>query len=137
MDKIDYQKINFRRRTVQYARSYTEENNAGGGITHTPKPGSVLDDGVLPTPENMAYIDGKIKELVDAANALIEEAEALERTVSAQGTSIGNNARGISDAQRVNEQQSAAIAALTSAHNALAEDEEALEVSFDAFAARE
>lgn len=136
MDKIDYEKINFRRRTVQYARSYTEESNAGGGITHTPKPGTVLDDGVLPTPENMAYIDGKIKELVDAANALIEEAEALERTVSAQGTSIGNNARGISDAQRVNEQQSAAIAALTSAHNALAEDEEALEMSFNTFTAR-
>lgn len=136
MDKIDYQKINFRRRTVQYARSYTEENNAGGGITHTPKPGSVLDDGVLPTPENMAYIDGKIKELVDAANALIEEAEALERTVSAQGISIDNNARGISDIQRVDERQSSNIAELTRAHNALAEDEEALEVSFNAFAAR-
>lgn len=124
MDKIDYEKINFRRRTVQYARSYTEENNAGGGITHTPKPGSVLDDGVLPTPENMAYIDGKIKELVDAANALIEEAEALERTVSAQGTSIDNNARGISDIQRVDERQSSNIAELTRAHNALAEDVE-------------
>ena len=101
MDKIDYQKINFRRRTVQYARSYTEENNAGGGITHTPKPGSVLDDGVLPTPENMAYIDGKIKELVDAANALIEEAEALERTVSAQGTSIAMSTWSFSPAGRI------------------------------------
>lgn len=136
MEKIEYEKINFRRRTVQYARSYTEESNAGGGITHTPAPGTVLDQGTLPTPENMAYIDGKIKELVDVANALIEEAEALERTVSAQGTSIDNNARGISDIQRVDERQSSNIAELTRAHNALAEDEEALEESFNAFAAR-
>ena len=133
---LEYEAVGFRNRVVEYPRSYVEETDAGGGVTHTPNPGEVIDPGVLPTAENMNHMDAGIVACVEEINGLIDQLEALAAELSDQSVRIGNNARAISAAQAVNEQQSADIAAVVREHNALAQDEEALENDFNAFAAR-
>lgn len=129
---VAYSRVNFKKRTVQYPRSYLEANDAGGGVTHTPNPGEVVDAGVLPTVENMNQIDKGVYDCAVAINAMLVTLGEIATTLSDYYTRIGNNERSITDIQAVDEQQSGNIAALAQAHNDLSEDEEALETRADA-----
>lgn len=124
---VNYDKINWQNRVVQRPRTYTESANSDSSITHTPAPGEVVQEGTPRSAENMDHMDQGIKDCAEAINDLIATLQQIQETLASHNTRINNNQRGITDAQRVNETQSANIATLTRAHNELAEDEEALE----------
>lgn len=88
---IQYERVHFRRRAVQFPRSYTESNDQGGGITHTPHPGDVGDPGVLPNEENMNRMDKGIADCVDAINALDDTTSTLQESMVAANEGISEN----------------------------------------------
>lgn len=92
---IQYERVHFRRRAVQFPRSYTESNDQGGGITHTPHPGDVGDPGVLPNEENMNRMDKGIADCVDAINALDNATSALQGNMVTANQNIGQNTQDI------------------------------------------
>lgn len=126
---VSYTRINFKTRVVQYPRSYTESNNAGGGITHTPKPGTVVQEGILPNEANMNAMDKGIADCAAAINQLEQVIAGLTSSLGSLRQEVNAQASSIRNIQTTDEQQSAGITAVTNAHNALAEDEEALENS--------
>ncbi|MBQ8088478.1 MAG: hypothetical protein IJ234_08670 [Clostridia bacterium] len=133
---VEYDRVNFRNRVVQYPRSYTEETDAGGGITHTPHTGNVIQEGVLPNEENMNRMDKGIADCAEAINDLLQRIQDILTTLNELNTRIGNNERGIAYIQNVDEMQSANIAYVAEAHNKLVEDVEALETNYNAYIAR-
>lgn len=133
---VNYTKINWVDRVVQRPRTYTETANQDSSVTHTPAPGTVLQAGTPRSAANMDHMDQGIKDCADAINDMESTLQGNQGTLANLNTRIGNNERAISDIQRVNEQQSTNIAAVTSAHNDLAEDEEALETRADSHIAR-
>lgn len=92
---ISYERVHFRRRAVQFPRSYTESNDQGGGITHTPHPGDVGDPGVLPNEENMNRMDKAIADCVDAINGLDDTTSTLQGNMATANQNIGQNAEDI------------------------------------------
>jgi len=101
---VNYNRINFRCRVVKYPRSYTEAQDAGGGITHTPSPGEVVQEGVLPDEENLNKMDNGIKDCADAINAIEETLRNIANTLTDIDTRTSNNERAI-DALRNNYSQ--------------------------------
>lgn len=92
---IQYERVHFRRRAVQFPRSYTESNDQGGGITHTPHPGDVGDPGVLPNEENMNRMDKGIADCVDAINGLDNATSTLQGNMVTANQNIGQNTQDI------------------------------------------
>lgn len=132
---LQYVRTIWKNRRVQRPRTYTEQANSDGSRTDTPAPGLVEQEGTPLNEDNLNNIEAGIVALVNAVNAMQATMDAFQAALAAYNTRIQNNERGISDAQTVNEQQSAAIVNLTRAHNALAEDEEDLEEGVAAHAA--
>lgn len=133
---VSYTKVGWKNRVVQRPRTYTETTNQDSSVTHTPAPGTVVQAGTPRSAENMDHMDQGIKDCADMVNTLEVGLRQTQTTLNTHNTRISNNERSITDIQRVNEQQSSDIARLTSAHNALAEDEEALEGRTDAHIAK-
>lgn len=109
---VNYNRINFRRRVVKYPRSYTEAQDAGGGITHTPSPGEVVQEGVLPDEENLNKIDKGIKDCADAINAIEETLRNIANTLTDIDTRTSNNERAISSLQSMYHQLNASVGSM-------------------------
>lgn len=124
---VSYNRINFKNRVVQYPRSYSESNNAGGGITHAPVPGEVVQGGTALNETNLNTLDKGIEDCAKAINAVEPRVSNLETEMTRAKTRIGDNERAILAIQRVDEAQSTNISELTEAHNQLCEDVEEME----------
>ena len=128
---VSYNRINFKNRVVQYPRSYSESNNAGGGITHAPVPGEVVQGGTALNETNLNTLDKGIEDCAKAINAVEPRVSNLETEMTRAKTRIGDNERAILAIQRVDEAQSTNISELTEAHNQLCDDVEAMEADLN------
>jgi len=133
---VIYNRVNFKNRVVQYPRSYTEANNAGGGITHTPAPGTVVQEGVLPNEENMNRMDKGISDCATEINGILDTIGGIQNTLLDHGNRIGTNEQGLKSVRAVNDTQDDTLAGLREDHDELAADEGALRASFEAHEAR-
>lgn len=117
---VNYNRVNFKNRVVQYPRSYTESTNSGGGITHTPSPGFVVQEGNLPTETNMNQMDKGIKDCADAINEMLQTLQSIQEILSRYNSRITSNENSITGIRTVDAQQSTDIESVTQAHSALA-----------------
>jgi len=124
---VDYSKIGWKNRIIQRPRTYQETTNSDGSVTHTPAPGTVLQEGTPRSAETMDHMDQGIKDCADAINGLEGDLDGVRTSLGQYDTRIRNNERAITDIQSVDERQSGLLAELTAAHNALAEDVEAMD----------
>lgn len=83
-----YTRINFEARDTQYQNRFDVVNNADGSITLIPKEGTVYDDGVPFTPENMNHMDQGIKDAHD-------NVDNLSQNVNSNKNKIENNNRNL------------------------------------------
>lgn len=120
--KIIYNRTNWKNRVVERPRTYTQITNSDGSRTDSPAPKTVVQAGTPLNETNLNNIEQGIQDCVDAINAMEAAKPTEEQRMKNAETAIANNARAITDVQRVNETQSNNIEALTKAHNALAED---------------
>lgn len=121
---VKYTRTNWHNRAVQRPRTYVETTNSDNSVTHTPAPGTVAQEGTPLNEDNLNNIEQGIVDIVAALNEALSTIQTIQNTLNTYNTRIGNNERGITDIQKVNETQSANIRSVTEAHNALAEDVE-------------
>lgn len=121
---VNYTRTNWHNRAVQRPRTYVETTNSDNSVTHTPAPGTVAQEGTPLNEENLNNIEQGIVDIVAALNEALSTIQTIQNTLNTHNTRIGNNERGITDIQKVDETQSANIRSVTEAHNALAEDVE-------------
>ena len=101
---INFAKLFWKNRNVQYPRSYSETENAGGGITHAPVPGTVTEEGTPFSAQNMNRIEKGIEDCVNAINEIeagqeitFTEPNADQNLVSGESLSVsmGKISRGL------------------------------------------
>ena len=121
---VNYTRTNWHNRAVQRPRTYVETTNSDNSVTHTPAPGTVAQEGTPLNEDNLNNIEQGIADCAREINSMLQTLAQMAETLSRYNTRIGNNERGITDIQKVDETQSANIRSVTEAHNALAEDVE-------------
>lgn len=121
---VNYTRTNWHNRAVQRPRTYVETTNSDNSVTHTPAPGTVAQEGTPLNEDNLNNIEQGVVDCAREINSMLQTLAQMAETLSRYNTRIGNNERGITDIQKVDEAQSANIRSVTEAHNALAEDVE-------------
>lgn len=107
---VIYNRTIWRNRVVQRPRTYEEETNLDGSVTHTPAPGTVLQEGTPLNEDNLNHMEAGIAATAAAINALEAEEASLNGRVSAHTGNMSNPHR-VSAAQ-IGAATSARVAAL-------------------------
>lgn len=129
---VSYTRVNWKNRIVQRPRTYTETTNLDGSRTDTPAPGTVQQEGTALNETNLNKMDKGIKDCADEINSMETTIGGIQSTQTSHGNRITATENGIVRCNTDNSTQDAQILALTNAHNALADDEEALETNYNA-----